>query len=335
MAIINVTPATPGGINGAVTVAQPGDVILVADGIYHEQVNIPDAKDFIRIIAESRDAILDGQNTLSAAFELTDATGVEINGFTIRNYTDFGINVIGGNVTGGSNRIVGNRIENIQARFASRFGVGVEFDTDGNLALKNDGIRFGETMFAFDRNSQSNWVIQNESQNSGDDGIDLFGQNHAVIGNHFSKVTFEMIFTQIFQNAPIPMNSLVMNNKFFDSGDGLLFEGPNNVVIQNHIFDIFSHGILLVGRVLGIPSANNNFIADNLVEENAQSGIAFQSDFNIIEENTVQKNEFDGIKILTDGNDNLILRNRLEDNIPRNIVDYGTDNNFVQNEESS
>lgn len=335
MAIINVTPSTPGGINGAVTAAQPGDVILVADGIYHEQVNIPDSKDFIRIIAKSHKAILDGQNTLFAAFELTDVTGVEIRGFTIKNYTDFGVFVGGGNDTGGSNRIVGNRIEDIQPQSRTRFGTGVQSQTNGNLVWKNDGIRLGYSLLGFDYNSISNWVIQNESQNSGGDGVALFGQHHGFIGNRISKVTFEAIYTEIIGGLPLPENSLVMDNEFFDCGDGLLFEGSNNVVILNRIFDFFSHGILLVGRVNGIPSANNNFIADNLVKGNAQTGIAFLTDFNIIQENTIKKNEFDGIKILTDGNDNLILRNRLIDNITRNIVDYGTDNNFIQNEESS
>lgn len=318
--IIKVKP--PGTIQSAVNSANPGDVILVADGLYHEQVSIPASKDFIRIIAKSHKAILDGRNTLAAAFTLTDTTGVEINGFTIKNYTAFGINVTGGNVTGGFNRIVDNRIRNIQNPANLLDGTGVQFLTDGNLAMGNNGRRLGETLLVFVLNSRSNRAIQNMSQNMHDDGMDVSGQNHAVIGNRYSKANCEVIFASGSQN------SLLLDNELFDSGDAVFLSAPNNVVIHNHIFHLFGPGISLTGN------SNNTFIADNLVEQNAQASVEVNSDFNIIQNNLIQENEFDGIKISTTGNDNLILRNRLEKNILQNIVDNGTDNHFIQNKES-
>ena len=159
MAVITVTPADD--ITTVInTIANPGDVILVGDGIYNQSVLV--TKDNIRIIANGTGAVFDGANTLMEGFQLQETTGVEINGFIIINYVQSGIYVNGGRF----NRILGNRV------ISSGF-IGIELSgTTGNLVWRNEVSRNdGDGILAIDA-STGNWIIENIANNNETDGLE-------------------------------------------------------------------------------------------------------------------------------------------------------------------
>lgn len=92
----NVTirvPADAPTISDAVSLAQPGDLVLVAAGVYHESVKITTAK--ITLRGESRDrVVIDGQLRQPNGIVVT-APGVAVANLTVKNNTHNGVLVTG------------------------------------------------------------------------------------------------------------------------------------------------------------------------------------------------------------------------------------------------
>lgn len=106
MAVIRVTTDYP-TIQAAVDAALPGDEILVADGVYHEQVTV--SSNFLRITGGEK-TVLDGAWTLDTAFTLNDTSGVEIRSFLIKDYKTDGVDILG---NGMANAVTQTRLINI------------------------------------------------------------------------------------------------------------------------------------------------------------------------------------------------------------------------------
>ncbi len=314
MAIIEVLPESSGGINGVVnaTTTMPGDVIVVECGVYHESITVPASKSNIRIVAKHKHcAILDGDNTLSTAFTLDGTTGVEINGFVIRNYTDYGINLTG---PGGNNRIVENQIKDIMnGPGIATAGTGQPVLNSGNLFWKNYVKRTGSDGIYLD--SDSNWVIENSLYRNQRFGVVLSRSNNALVNN------------QISNNA----------------NEGIIDLGFNNLILYNHISnngvagdDALTDTVIIGNSVkrnigIGIKSSTNDFIANNEVRCNGQSGVLVLGSFVIIQENEIENNHNNGIYVLPDSNSTFIFRNDVDDNTPHQIKDLGTNTVKLQN----
>ncbi|MEV8442456.1 NosD domain-containing protein [Actinosynnema sp. NPDC051121] len=86
-------PSDAPTISDAVSLAQPGDLVLVAPGVYHESVKVGTAQVTLR--GESRDAVvIDGQLRQPNGVVVT-APGVAVENLTVRNNTQNGILVTG------------------------------------------------------------------------------------------------------------------------------------------------------------------------------------------------------------------------------------------------
>ena len=130
MAVINITPADD--ISMVIdTIANPGDVLLVEDGIYNQIVVA--TKNNIHIVARGNGAVFDGQDTLSIAFVLDGVSSVTVEGFTIINYEIVGIYIN----EGSSHRILRNRLVN-----AGVNGILLE-GTTGNVVWRNEASGSG------------------------------------------------------------------------------------------------------------------------------------------------------------------------------------------------
>lgn len=310
MAIITVTPATPGGIDGAVNAVttQPGDVILVENGVYHETVTIPATKSNIRIVADGRRAVLKGNNQLAIAFALVGVSGVEITGFTIKEYTNIGIQVNGN----GFNRLVENKLRQIG-------NDGIQLNSEGNLVYKNDASGLGGD--GVDINGNNNWIVKNElCHNNGNGANNMAGNNNTIVQNHLLK----------------------------NGGNGVVVSGSNSLIVKNYVFQNMQNGIFVVGNLSEnaeivnnwiiqnrkggvLIQSDNAFVGHNSILENRQSSVELSSSYSIIERNEIRRNGDFGIKINSGADKNLILRNLLQRNHPSNIQDNGADNNFVGN----
>lgn len=86
-------PADAPTISAAVSLAQPGDLVLVAPGVYHESVRVDRARVTLR--GESRDAVvIDGRLRQPNGIVVT-APGVAVENLTVRNNTQNGVLVTG------------------------------------------------------------------------------------------------------------------------------------------------------------------------------------------------------------------------------------------------
>ena len=86
-------PADAPTISAAVSLAQPGDLVLVAPGDYHESVKITTADVTLR--GESRDKVVRDGRLLQANGVIVAAPGVAVENLTVENNTQNGILVTG------------------------------------------------------------------------------------------------------------------------------------------------------------------------------------------------------------------------------------------------
>ncbi|GAB2608747.1 hypothetical protein GCM10027168_47130 [Streptomyces capparidis] len=86
-------PADAPTISAAVSLARPGDLVLVAPGVYHESVKVDTARVTVR--GESRDkVVIDGRSRQPTGVVVA-APGVAVENLTVRNNTQNGVLVTG------------------------------------------------------------------------------------------------------------------------------------------------------------------------------------------------------------------------------------------------
>lgn len=224
MAVIRVNPGGAGStpIQDAVDSASPGDVILVANGTYREEVTISTSN--IRIIARGDKVFLDGGNTLHTAFQLSSVTGVEINGFRISNYTERGIELSASNF----NFITHNIIRKIRED-----GILLGANSNGNLVLNNiirktGGTTDDDSGIQLEFPNRGNWIVNNTVSDNFLFGIQADSINpnsiinNQVINNNFTGIRIESSLNILEKNT-------VKKNKL----NGLVLENDDNFIFRN------------------------------------------------------------------------------------------------------
>ncbi|HEY3367366.1 MAG TPA: right-handed parallel beta-helix repeat-containing protein [Symbiobacteriaceae bacterium] len=266
MAILKV-PALFPTITAAVAAAAQGDVILVADGVYNEVVVvIGPEKNFIRIVADGEDAILDGQGTLASAFLLAGTTGVEIKGFWVQRYDGPGIFVAGGE----ANRIIGNTFDPDMDRdnaiignrlFGNRglgiFGIGV------NTLILDNRSAFSEAEGI--RTAANAVALGNVSDQNGEDGILMFNTNAAVLDNDLSNN--RLFGIAVLGSFHLIEQNVATNNAY--AGIGLLIRrtaATNNSVIRNRMAGNTPVDLL-------VENPDNNNLVQNQCTTSSPSGL--------------------------------------------------------------
>ena len=74
-------------IQAAINAAQSGDRVLVAPGVYREQVNLSGKQISVQGVAGAESTVIDGEGIRTAMIGFGEPTGCEVSGFTIRNGT--------------------------------------------------------------------------------------------------------------------------------------------------------------------------------------------------------------------------------------------------------
>lgn len=88
--VLNVPDEYP-TIQKAVDASEPGDLILIAEGTYHEAVDVSDPKGDITIRGVDRNkVILDGEFKLENGIRILEADGVVVENMTAKNYLSNG-----------------------------------------------------------------------------------------------------------------------------------------------------------------------------------------------------------------------------------------------------
>ncbi|AQS58763.1 right-handed parallel beta-helix repeat-containing protein [Desulforamulus ferrireducens] len=294
-------------IQEAVNAARPGDVILVDEGTYPEQVIID--KNNICLVARCRNAVLDGNCLWDFGFILNNVVGVEIKDFTIKNYDLAGIFLLGGQ----ANRIINNNIKKNDL-------AGIVLSGSNRNLISRNTIRenkFGILGLDIDQN----WLVKNRVYKNCQSGI--------VLG---------------LGNSGCNDNALINNSSVGNASIGILALGCNNLLLQNQVLQnelgilaVDDHNVLqgnIVKRnncdaVLAV-NADNLYIANNLISNNCGTGIQLvNNEFDIIEENKIVLNKDSGIKGSVDSINNIIIRNWIQLNTPCNIDLMNPDNNVI------
>lgn len=317
MAVIKVFPNSSTAIQDAVNGANPGDIIVVHRGIYREAVQVSSEKSYIRIIAEEpHRVIMDGRQVLSEAFACNDASNVEVNGFTIKNYTSRAVRILGGS----SIRVLHNHIRNLTGG-SDPIGIEVQ-QSDGHLIMNNYMERVGDTAPGIGIQLVSvkgAWVIMNRVRNSTGSGVELVDSPHnALVSNRITNSKKDGILLRGSQH------NLILHNKIYRNGShGVNVESANNYILRDKIKLNRGSGV--------VTSFDHNFASLNQIERNRLSGVEVDSNYNDIQDNLIKHNRNNGVLIAANRTDNLVYDNRVKRNKSHNNEDLGVNNSIWAN----
>jgi parallel beta-helix repeat protein len=293
-------------IQWAVDNASIGDIIIVRDGTYPENVNV-NKRLTIRAENGSGNCIVKASNPGDHVFEVTGSY-VNISEFSITNATDF-------------------------QKAGIHIGEGVDHcNISDNHVSNND---FGILL-----NNASNNTLQKNNASNNNCGILLDNASSNTITNNIANMNE---LTNIAMHSSSSNNTLTNNTALYSVNGIYLLEDSSNNTLTNNTASEDEYGICLfysscnnnltgntansnTGELGGIYlwDSNGNTLTSNNASNNSQYGIYLESSSsNTLSSNTVNSNSNYGI-YLDDSNNNLIYNNYF--NNTNNACDDGTTN---------
>ncbi len=241
-------------IQAAVDAAQPGDLILIAPGVYKEAVDVSTDNLTIRGL-DRNDVILDGEFTRENGVRVLGAGGVAVENMTARNYTANGFYWTGATGYRGSYLTAYRNgdygiyaFDSVQGQFEhsyasgspdAGFYIGQCYPCDAviiDVISEHNGLGYSGT------NAGGNLVIANSIfrynragvvPNSGSYELCYPERETAVVGN--------LVYSNQQPDTPaIDVALLAMGNGILVAG------GVNNVIERNRVFDHDKTGVGLV-----------------------------------------------------------------------------------------
>jgi hypothetical protein len=313
MAIIRVK-TNYSTIQAAVDAAFPGDVILVENGIYNEQVTIN--KSFIKIIGEDQ-TILDGQMNLSVGFILNNTSGVVIKSFIIKNFRSDGIDILG---SGNANIIEKTQISDVNyygiyltssvvncqitGSNISGANLGI-YNLSSNLSIEDSCISYNGSYGIYSSGNSANvFISRNLIKNNYNYGIVFIGGSATISSNKVYENNGYGLY--VYSNCLIRENHVCKN-----ASHGIYMPGPNNVVKENGVYKNGGTGIYVSG--------GNHFVICNDSSENTANGILITTTGNTIEGNKAQGNgTYDIARLYAN---NTIRNNTCRTSLPPGLCD--------------
>ena len=326
-------------IQKALDGASSGDVILVEEGLYSEQISIGCDKGNIRLVAKGENVVLDGKKlgNNSTAFLLNAVKGVEIRGFLIQNYS-LGIAV----KSGGFNRIARNKLINLITN-----GIQLE-ESEGNLVWRNEVTGAQDTGLSI-CSSNSNWITKNYFHQNNYGVFLSLSSHNALINNKLLNNKVDGISTTdclkrfgrnnfIFENqitgnqgngVVSSFNGVLVDNGIANNGEnGITLSLGESVAAGNQIQNNRGKGVEILSHLSQV-----NIIQDNLILVNGNGGINLNgpTENNLIINNRITANLGNGINLDSQADNNKIIQNYVLGNKGEDIIDEGENNLFVDN----
>jgi len=263
-------------IQEAVDAANPGDTIIVRDGIYIENININ--KDHLTIKSENGadSTIVQAANSDDHVFEVVESF-IEIDGFTVKGATDIefsGVFLSGANYCDILNNNITDNGRGILIADSSRNSI-VENIISHN---KNDGIGFFSS-------GTGNHFIGNVIEWNNGRGINLFSflspTNNIISHNTVSHNTDSGI---VVFSTPLDSGNIIDFNTIYSNGIyGLYLNASSDNLLMSNTVSDNKYGIYL-------DTSSYNAIRDNLVSANHIGLYVYSSDYNRIYFNTLNDN---------------------------------------------
>jgi PGF-pre-PGF domain-containing protein len=310
-------------IQAAVDNATDGDIIIVRDSMYTENVDVDKR---LTIRSESGYATVQAANASDSVFAVT-ADSVNISGFTVKNSnSSAGIrlndvdhcNISCNNVSRNKRGIVSSSCNfNIIAEntFADNAGEAISFDNGSSYnRIINNTIAnnyWGVWIVGYNGSSSHNIISDNVITGTKQYGaINVYGNgtaNNTITGNHASSNNGSGISLGDLSSN----NTVINNNASFNEYFGIfLYSSSYNTIIGNNASSNSNNG---TGIFLGGLS-NTNIVMNNIAANNALTGISLDSsNKNVIEENTISNNSY-GVFLSNSSTNNTIINNTATSN---------------------
>jgi hypothetical protein len=268
------TIRVPGGaptIQQAVDRVQPGGMVLIAPGVYDEQVVV--TTPYVTIRGEDRNrTIVDGGGTRAAAIEVDGANGVVVQNLTVRDALVDGVSWNGVDGFWGSS---------LTAYDNGQHGIVATGSTHGQIdhAYASGNGDAGIAMVACNPCGTVITDVTATGNGAGYEGINVGGDLTITNGEWYGNGA-GIVSTTADGVAGAPQHGTVIaGNAVHDNGgDGgvgagiLVRGGRGNLIVQNLVEDSSSYGIALM------PTVGSNLwvTADNVIRDNTvrRSGIA-------------------------------------------------------------
>jgi PGF-pre-PGF domain-containing protein len=338
---------TPGeSIQAAVDNASDGDMIVVRDGTYIENIDVDKR---LTIQSENGSATVQAANISDSVFEVT-ADHVNISGFTVEN----SISSAGISLNGVEHCNISNN--NLSNNFCAIYSSSSKFNIIAENTLADN---VGAAICLYNESDNNQVLGNNISNNTWGVWIGYYGSSsHNIISDNVITDTKEYGAINVYGNGTTN-NTITDNYASFNNGVGISLGdlSSNNTVINNNAsfneyFGIFlyssSYNSILgnsassnsnngTGIFLGGLSTNNT-VMNNNVSFNEGVGIHLHSsDNNKIASNNANSNNAGGISLFHFSCNNTVINNNASYNVLFGGIDItiSCDNNTISNNTAS
>jgi parallel beta-helix repeat protein len=302
-------------IQDAVNAADPGDTIIVHNGLYIENVLVNKS---LTIRSQNGSAVttVQANNSADHVFNVT-ADYVNISGFNVTGATSVGMSGIYlDNVTNC----------NISNNTASGNRNGIYLNSSSNNTIANNNAKSNEINgIVILASSNSNNLTGNNANSNGIRGIFLWGScnNNTLTGNNASNNTYG-INLESSSNYNNLTGNTASNNAY---GINLRFSSNNNTLTGNTANSNTYSGIFLYNS-RGNNITNNTCTYNGLATGYDGISLVVYSHSNTLMNNTCSSNGADGIYLEQSSNNN-VTSNTCSGNLVNGIHLYLSSNNDI------